>query len=701
MSAGHGGQTLVSSCTRALLDERFPLHELGEHRLKDFDEPVSLFQLGKETFPPLKTISNTNLPRPASSFVGREREVGEVVALVRDGARLVTLTGPGGSGKTRLAIETAAELVPEFKAGVFWVGLATLRDPALVLETIARELGAKGELSEHIGEREMLLLLDNLEQVVNAAPELAGLTEACPNLRLLVTSRELMRIRGEVEYQVLPLAEPDAVELFCARAQVEPGKAVEELCRRLDHMPLALELAASRARILTPEQILERLSQRLDLLQGGRDADPRQRTLRATIEWSHDLLSPGEQQLFARLSVFAGGCTLEAAEEICDADLDTLQSLAEKSLLRFTDERFWMLETIREYAGERLEETCEEDLLRAGHADYFMRFAEEAREHLMGPDADAWVAQLEIEHDNCRAALSWALSRPDAEQALRLCGALHGFWYQRDHVREGRDLAERALALPNAVGEARAPALGPAGEFALIQGDVACARRRLEEQVELCQSAGDASALAHALTLLGHVRAAEGEPGLARELYQQSHRLIADEAPSTAWGPTPGVTLNNIAFAMSLEGDFDDARDVLEEGLEWARDQGSRLLECVILVGLADVRLELAEPEEARARLSDSLRILTEVPNLRLGAIALQLLARLLIMEGRIFRAAKLHGAAKMLREAGGVVLETGSEAQFLAVEEAVNAAGWAKAVDEGTAMTPESALEYALADRD
>src|SRR5205823_4933544 len=234
------------------------VRDLGEHRLKDIPEPVWIFQLGDGAFPPLKTIANTNLPRPASSFVGREREVAEVVALLR-GSRLVTLTGPGGSGKTRLSIEAAAELVPEFRNGVFWVGLATLRGAELVVPTVAQTIGAQNGLAEHIGEKEVLLLLDNLEQVVAVAPELSALVEACPNLTLLVTSRELLRVRGEVEYEVLPLADPDAVELFCSRAQLGAELAVEELCRRLDNMPLALELAAARTKALSPEQILERL----------------------------------------------------------------------------------------------------------------------------------------------------------------------------------------------------------------------------------------------------------------------------------------------------------------------------------------------------------------------------------------------------------------------------------------------------------
>jgi predicted ATPase/class 3 adenylate cyclase len=393
-ASGHGGQVVLSAATRSLVDG--DITELGEHRVKDFDEPVALFQLGSERFPPLKTISNTNLPRPASSFVGREREKEELLGLVRKGSRLLTLSGAGGSGKTRLALEVASELVPDFKAGVFWVGLAPLRDPAVVTETIGQILGAKDGLAEHIGERELLLVLDNFEQVVAAAPELSRLLEACPNLRLLVTSRELLRIAGEVDYPVAPLAEPEAVELFCKRSRLEPNETIAALCRRLDDLPLGVELAAARTRVLTPTQILGRLSQRLDLLKGGRDAEPRQQTLRATIGWSHDLLNAAEQQLFARLAVFSGGCTLDAAEDICDADLDVLQSLVEKSLLRHTGERFWMLETIREFAAERLEAAPERLVegsdaveVRRRHAEHLVAFAREALPGMKGLDQEA------------------------------------------------------------------------------------------------------------------------------------------------------------------------------------------------------------------------------------------------------------------------------------------------------------------------
>ena len=296
-SSAHGGQVVLSRATHGGLDRMTLVRDLGEHRVKDFDAPVWIYQLGDDEFPPLKTISNTNLPHPASTFVGRGNEVGEIVELLLDEARLVTLSGPGGMGKTRIAIEAAAELVPSFRAGVFWVGLADTRDPSLVTDTIARILGAKDDLASHIGERELLLLLDNFEQVVEAAPELGRLLEACDGLRLLVTSREVLRISGEVELAVQPLADRAAVELFCHRARCEADDDVRVLCVALDNLPLALELAAARARVLSPAQILARVSERLDLFVGGRDAGPRQRTLRATIEWSHDLLSPVEQRL--------------------------------------------------------------------------------------------------------------------------------------------------------------------------------------------------------------------------------------------------------------------------------------------------------------------------------------------------------------------------------------------------------------------
>jgi class 3 adenylate cyclase len=266
-AAGHGGQVLLSRETQELVTAE--VTDLGEHRLKDLADPAWIFQLGRARFAPLKTISNTNLPRPASSFVGRDSEISEVVSLLMNGARLVTLRGPGGAGKTRLAIEAAIQLLPEFRNGVFWVPLATLRDPALVIEAAGKAVGAREPLIGHIGEREVLLLLDNFEQVVDAAPELPGLLARCPNLRIMVTSRELLRVQGEVEFQVPPLAQQEAVELFCIRARLEANDDIAEVCRRLDYLPLAVELAAARAQMLSPPQILDRIARRLDMLKRG------------------------------------------------------------------------------------------------------------------------------------------------------------------------------------------------------------------------------------------------------------------------------------------------------------------------------------------------------------------------------------------------------------------------------------------------
>jgi predicted ATPase/class 3 adenylate cyclase len=607
-AAGHGGQVLLSGATRPHVEG--DLMDLGEHRLKDFAEAVAIFQLGADRFPPLKTISNTNLPRPASSFIGREREVAELAALLQSGARLVTLTGPGGSGKTRLAIEAAAELVPAFKAGVFWVGLAALRDPALVVETIAQTLGAKDGLAAHVGERELLLLLDNLEQVIDAASELAGLVEACPNLRLLVTSRELLRVRGEREYAVPPLAEPDAVELFCARSRLEADAVIAQLCHRLDNLPLAVELAAARTSVLSPAQILERLAKRLDLLKGGRDAEARQQTLRATIEWSHDLLSAEERQLFARLSVFRGGCALEAAEAVCDADLDTLQSLVDKSLLRHTGERFWMLETIREYATERLEESGDAEDLGRRHAEYFFARAEEAEPniHTYSPE---WLARLERDHDNLRAALDWFEAAGETQLVLQMAGALWWFWSWKQHLEEGLGRLDAALAADDSPTAARANALTGASELALARTDIPDARRRAEEALTLHRSLGNTWATAYTLALLGNALAQAGDAlrtqdssleavhlgGVvaspeSAELFQEAERC-QEEAVRLLGDLGDDANRLNAHFILAWIywnlGKREHARTVYEETLREARAAGNKWQEALSLGALANI----------------------------------------------------------------------------------------------------------------
>jgi predicted ATPase len=575
-ASGHGGQIILSKATAELVEA--DLTDLGEHRLKDIAEAVPIFQLGSETFPLLKTISNTNLPRPASSFVGRETELTRVLAEIEQGARLLTLTGPGGSGKTRLALEAAATLVPEYKAGVLWVGLAPLRDAALVTEQISRTLGAKDGLAEHIGEREMLLLLDNLEQVIEAAPELSQLLLACPNLTLLCTSRELLRVQGEVEYSVPPLASPEAVSLFCERSRLEISEEIAELCARLDDLPLAVELAAARTRALSPAQILERLSQRLDLLKGGRDADPRQQTLRATIEWSYDLLSEEEQRLFRSLSVFSGGCTLEAGEEVCDADLDTLHSLVEKSLLRFSNERYWMLETIREYAGERLAEGDDVDRVARRHADHFLALATAAGNEFR---VARWVETVETEVQNIRALVAWARVRAPAMVA-EIISALWTFWGGHGQAAEvlGWLDAIRDAELPS---ETRLRTLRAESAIANTTFDAERIRSASQERLELARQVGDASHEAAALYMLGTAAQYDRDFADAQEMLEEARRISGAVDNSVL----KMAIIGGLGGLAQESGDLTRAHARLSEYRALAASQGGQFLGVAVLVGLS------------------------------------------------------------------------------------------------------------------
>jgi predicted ATPase/class 3 adenylate cyclase len=607
-ASGHGGQVLVSSATAALIEpsnsllQGIFLLDLGEHRLQDIAEAVSILQLGDGRFPPLKTISNTNLPRPASSFVGREQELAEVLTLIEADARLVTLTGPGGTGKTRLALEAASALVSEYKAGVFWVGLASLRDPALVSETILQTLGAKDGLPEHIAERELLLLLDNLEQVIEAASELSQLLEACPNLTLLVTSRELLRISGEVEYPVPPLAEPEAVSLFGARSQLDPTDEISELCARLDSLPLAVELAAARCKALTPTQILERLSQRLDLLKGGRDADPRQQTLRATMEWSYELLSPEEQELFARLSVFAGGCTLEAAEEVADADLDTLQSLVEKSLLRFSEERFWMLETIREYAVERLEEVHEVDVLGRRHADWMLEWSSEL--DMRGHDQNQDLLSLRREMSNVRVAQAQLRTTERACERLELVARVARGMFQLGAVRESRAWLEDAISADEGCSpESRAKAYVSASLQATLSGDAEVGARYASDATKLVSPLSKPS-------LIGHVVLARSVAEIALGNLESAERLT-NEALShfeeLGDAPLVGDLRNNLVHIAMVRGNLELARDTAELALEDARNRADRHLMALLFLNLSVIAIKSDALDEARRYLADAL----------------------------------------------------------------------------------------------
>jgi predicted ATPase len=693
-AAGHGGQVLLSKEARALAEVE--VTDLGEHRLKDFDEPVWISQLGTERFPPLKTISNTNLPRPASSFVGREKEVEEVVALLQDGARLLTLTGPGGSGKTRLAIEAAAEVVPEFRNGVFWVELSPLRDPALVLETIAPAVGAKDGLASYIGERDMLLVLDNFEQVIEASPELSDLLEACPNLRFLVTSRELLRIRGEVEYAVPPLAELEAVELFYRRAQLkEPADTVAELCRRLDNLPLAVELAAARTSVLSPTQILERLPQRLDLLKGGRDAETRQQTLRSTIEWSYELLSSEEKALFVRLAVFRGGCTLEAAGQVTGADLDTLQSLVEKSLLRHGDERFWMLETIREYAAERLEASGGAKGIRRRHAEHFLALAEEVEPHLR-VEYKEWPDRLEREHDNLRASLDLLEAAGETQLALRLAGAVWVFWRDRSHMTEGRRRLESALRADERPTAARAKALNGASFLATFSGDAATGRLQGEEALAIHRTLGDAWGTADSLHWLGWAVAMDGDWAQAQPLLDESRQRfqeLGDEYQTLD-------AAHDLAWAYGELGDRERARALEEENLRRARELGNEQTETTILDLLASYAVDEGRAEDALSLATESLRLYQDIGDLGGVAIELRRCASAFVLKGEAGTAVRLLASSETLyADIGGTMpwVARMTKETLARIRAQLDEAAVAEAWEEGRKLTTDEAVALAL----
>jgi predicted ATPase len=700
-SSGHGGQVILSGETAKFLDAS--LTDLGEHRLKDIAEAVSIFQLGQGAFPPLKTISNTNLPRPASSFVGRDKEVEEVTSLLQDGARLLTLTGPGGSGKTRLALEAAATLVPEFKAGVFWVGLAPLRDPALVAETIGQTLGAKDGLAEHIGERELLLLLDNLEQVIEAAPELASLLQRCPNLTLLITSRELLRVQGEVDYPVPPLAAPEAVSLFCERSQTEPSEEIAELCARLDSLPLAVELAAARAKALSPAQILARLAGRLDLLRGGRDADPRQETLRATIEWSYDLLSEEEQALFHRLAVFSGGSTLEAAEEVTGADLDTLQSLVGKSLVRFSNERYWMLETIREYATERLEDSGEAEEQRRRHAEHFRALAVEAepfvrlaalRGHEGAPGA--WLDRLEPELDNLRATLDHLETVGRTRDALATAAALHDFWFDNEHYEEGLHRFRHLLELDPEPTLSRGKALAGACDFALVTGDPALAASVAEEALAIFRALDDHVGIAEALWGLGASLSSSERYEEALPLLEESIAFfteLGDDDSFLGAGWTLVWTLDNC-------GHRERAWDLRHEMLCRARATDNAGAQMRMLGGLSINALDLGRPAaEALSLVHEHLPLALDQDRYSTG-IALSRCAHILARTGNIDVATRILTRAEALYEELGIVqpwVRAMDEHTKTVIRAGLDGAAFAEACELGRALTLDDAAELAL----
>jgi predicted ATPase/class 3 adenylate cyclase len=650
-AVGHGGQVLLSSATAVLLDQQ--LRDLGEHRLKDLAARERIYQLGDREFSPLRSLQRTNLPVPATPFVGRERELAEAGALL-ERARLLTLTGPGGTGKTRLGMQLAAEVAERHPDGVFWAPLAPLTDAGLVLDAAGRAVGSRNGAAEHIGDKSLLLMLDSFEHVVEAADDLAGLLAACPNLRLLVTSRELLRLPGEQAYPVPPLEPADGAELFLSRARAaDPGfprdEAVSELCTRLEQLPLALELAAARVRVLSPRQLLDRLSQRLDLLKAGRGVDPRQQTLRATIEWSHELLDETERCLFARLAVFHGGSTLDAAERVCDAQLDVLESLVDKSLVRVRDgDRFWMLETIREFALERLEASCEAEALRERHAELFLELCEAVEPELLGVDPKPALDRLEPELENIRAALDWLEGADRAEDALRLGGATMEFWCLRNRWGEGWRRIEGLLATGEGSPRARGKALICSAHLAAHAGPEGAVlqRRRAEESLHWQQTLGDAWGIAFAEFQLAAVCFAEDDWEAALPLCERSverMREVGDEHRALQ-------AMQGLAHSHWKTGDLEGAKRVAQELLDGAEAAGDRFMESSGRFALALVARDEGRFADALALLRDTSSFASEFGSAIMVDSNLLAIASVLVRADEPETAARLLGCAEASR---------------------------------------------------
>ena len=649
-ACGHGGQVLVSTSTASLTGTQ-GLRDLGDHRLKDLATPQRIYQVGDTEFPPLKSLHQTNLPVPSTPFLGREHELEEVLALLaREEIRLLTLTGPGGTGKTRLAAQAAGAAADQYLHGVWWVALAPLRDAELVLETAGQILGAENGLAEHIRDKSMLLLLDNFEHVVEAAPDITSLLASCPSLEVLVTSREPLHVMGEQEYEVPPLVHEEAVGFFLARARAvrpdfRPDDAVSGICRRLDDLPLALELAAARVKALSSAQILDRLERRLPLLTGGpRDAPERQQTLRATIEWSYELLSPEEQKLFAGLAVFAGGCTLEAAEQVCDADLNKLQSLVEKSLVRQTNERFWMLETIRELAGERLAGAGEYDSTAAAHAEYFAALAERAESRFRTSDDAASIKLLAREHDNLRAALAYS---ERSGRQLRLASALWRFWEQQGHYSEARRWLRAALAQREGAPPAHvAEALLGAGLLARIQGDFDEAEHLMTASIEVAQHAGLRNLEARAVGSLGNIALARRDVRRGAELLAQTEALFRELGDERRLA----IAMANRAYLALETGDFEVAFTLADECRGLSRRMGDALNVVSADLNLSMAARSLGRHEAAEEALKEALELARDAGHAAFLVDAL-IEAAAVILSGDPTTAAELVAVADRARQ--------------------------------------------------
>jgi len=696
---GHGGQVLLSASTAVLVDTE--LRDLGEHRLKDLSAPERIYQLGASDFAPLTSLYRTNLPVPATPFLGREHEVTEVVDLLsRSDVRFLTLTGPGGTGKTRLALQAAADCASDYPGGTYWVPLAPLRDAQLVLEAAGRALGAKASLAEHIGDKSLLLFIDNFEHLLDAAEPVAELLGACPHLKVLITSREVLRLPAEHVYLVPALEPEDGRRLFAARARAVnssfvPTDEVRTLCERLDNLPLALELAAARMRVLAPAQLLERLSQRLDLLAAGRGVEARQQTLRATIEWSYDLLDPKEKRIFARLAVFAGGCTLEAAEHVCEADVDDMQALVDKSLVRVRpNHRFWMLETIREFAADRLGHESNVDEPRHRHAEYFFSVAAEAEPQLRGNPRE-WLDHLEADHDNLRAALDHFESIGETQRALLFAGCLYRFWMWRGYADEGLRRLDALLASDTRETVARVKGLVAAANLTPVESrQVVLA----EEAVALAETLQDERAGASARVVLAMILISQ------RKDLQRGRRLAEEAMESYRALGDDHYALTSRRFALRasyLLGDTDGAKRMEEDCLRLARRQGNETIVAASLRSLARFAYDDERFDDAVAMLQEAVPIAHRQGNHVEMARSLYLLSAALTMRGEAQRGLRLLSFAQLFAAEVAAHFESAElereEATLALAAESLDAAAYTEARTAGTAMTLSAAVALAL----